>query len=53
VTGVLTCALPIWALWLTRDELAGQPQRWRSELVLRCVDDYLSGPLHDLAVVRD
>lgn len=41
------------ALWLTRDELAGQPQRWRSELVLRCVDDYLSGPLHDLAVVRD
>ena len=34
--------------WLTRDELATQPERWRSELVLQCVDDYqagISGPL--------
>lgn len=27
--------------WLTRDELAAQSQRWRSHLVLRCIDDYL------------
>ena len=34
--------------WLPRDELATQPERWRSELVLQCVDDYqagISGPL--------
>jgi 8-oxo-dGTP pyrophosphatase MutT (NUDIX family) len=39
--------------WLTRDELSGQPERWRSELVLRCIDDYLAGPLHDLELIRD
>ncbi|MCF7202644.1 NUDIX hydrolase [Pseudomonas oligotrophica] len=41
------------ATWLTRDQLAAQPERWRSELVLRCIDDYLTGPLHPLSVVRD
>ncbi|MFI8739788.1 NUDIX hydrolase [Stutzerimonas zhaodongensis] len=41
------------ALWMTRDELANQPERWRSELILRCIDDYLAGPPHDLAVIRD
>ncbi len=41
------------APWLTRNELAAQPQRWRSELVMRCIDDYLTGPLHSLEVVRD
>lgn len=39
--------------WLSRDELAAQPERWRSELVLRCIDDYLRGPTHPLEVVRD
>ena len=39
--------------WLTRDELAAQPQRWRSELVLRCIDDYLSGERFPLALLRD
>ncbi|HAQ25498.1 MAG TPA: NUDIX hydrolase, partial [Pseudomonas sp.] len=38
---------------LSRDELAAQPQRWRSELVPRCIDDYLNGPLHGLEVIRD
>jgi 8-oxo-dGTP pyrophosphatase MutT (NUDIX family) len=50
------CALDegiVRAIWLTRDELAAQPDRWRSELILRCVDDYLTGPIFDLAVVRD
>ncbi|UTW07904.1 NUDIX hydrolase [Pseudomonas benzenivorans] len=41
------------APWLSRTELAAQPERWRSELVLRCIDDYLAGPLHDLDVIRD
>ncbi|MDH1263581.1 NUDIX hydrolase [Pseudomonas sp. GD03944] len=39
--------------WLTRDELASQPERWRSELVLRCVDDYLAGERGALELVRD
>jgi ADP-ribose pyrophosphatase YjhB (NUDIX family) len=39
--------------WLTRDELAAQPERWRSELVLRCIDDYLSGACFPLALIRD
>lgn len=39
--------------WLRHDELLAQPERWRSELVPRCIDDYLQGPLHDLAVIRD
>lgn len=41
------------AHWMTRDELVAQPERWRSELILRCIDDYLSGKTFDLAVVRD
>ena len=41
------------APWFTREELASQPERWRSELVLRCIDDYLQGPLHSLDVIRD
>lgn len=39
--------------WLTREELAAQPERWRSELVLRCIDDYLSGPSATLSLIRD
>ncbi|UVE16082.1 NUDIX hydrolase [Pseudomonas sp. LS44] len=38
--------------WLTRDELAAQPERWRSELVLRCVDDYLAGERFALSLIR-
>ncbi|MFF7710082.1 NUDIX domain-containing protein [Pseudomonas sp. NPDC007930] len=41
------------ALWLTRAELAQEPSRWRSELVLRCVDDYLAGGGYPLEVARD
>ncbi|WP_217473860.1 NUDIX hydrolase [Stutzerimonas stutzeri] len=41
------------AHWMTRDELVAQPERWRSELIMRCIDDYLSGKTFDLAVVRD
>ncbi|MQT72600.1 NUDIX hydrolase, partial [Pseudomonas sp. FSL R10-0071] len=38
--------------WLTRDELIAQRQRWRSELSLQCIDDYLSGQLFDLTLIR-
>ncbi|MBE7377049.1 NUDIX hydrolase [Pseudomonas lopnurensis] len=41
------------AVWLSREELAAQPQRWRSELVPRCIDDYLRDPPHPLQVIRD
>lgn len=41
------------AVWLTRDELLADPTRWRSELVPRCLDDYLKGPLHSLDLLRD
>lgn len=37
--------------WRTRDELASAPERLRSPLVLRCVDDYLAGVRHPLQVV--
>ena len=40
------------APWFSRDELAAQPERWRSELVLRCIDDYLDGALYGLDVIR-
>ncbi|MES2537151.1 MAG: NUDIX hydrolase [Pseudomonadota bacterium] len=30
-------------VWMSRDELAACPDRHRSPLVLRCVDDYLAG----------
>jgi hypothetical protein len=40
-------------VWLTRDELLADPTRWRSELVPRCLDDYLKGPLHSLDLLRD
>ncbi len=39
--------------WLTRDELVAQQERWRSELVLRCVDDYLNGEHFSLDLLRD
>lgn len=31
------------SLWMTRDELARQPHRLRSPLVLPCIDDYRRG----------
>jgi 8-oxo-dGTP pyrophosphatase MutT (NUDIX family) len=39
------------AHWRTRGELAAVPDRLRSPLVLRCIDDFLAGQCHDLAVL--
>ena len=39
-------------LWLTRDEIAADPARLRSSLVLRCIDDYLEGARYPLGMAR-
>ncbi len=36
------------AVWLSREQLAAQPARLRSPLVMRCVDDYLAGRRYPL-----
>jgi len=43
----------IGAHWLTRDEVIGQKARWRSELLIKCIDDYMEQPLHPLSLIRD
>lgn len=40
------------AVWLSREELAAQPERWRSPLVMQCIDDYLAGQRYPLDVIR-
>ena len=45
----------IQAVWLDRKTLASQPNKLRSPMVLKCIDDYLSGkqyPLHLLTDVK-
>ena len=39
------------ALWLSREQLQAQPQRLRSPLVMRCVDDFLAGKRQPLDTV--
>ena len=39
-------------LWLGRTELVARSAEHRSPLVLRCIDDYLAGTRHSLAVLR-
>lgn len=39
--------------WLTYDELLAERDRLRSELVLRCLDDYLAGARFPLALIHD
>jgi 8-oxo-dGTP pyrophosphatase MutT (NUDIX family) len=41
------------ALWLTREDLAATPERLRSPLVLRGIDDYLAGHRYPLALLHD
>ncbi|MFT3792891.1 MAG: NUDIX hydrolase [Rudaea sp.] len=40
------------ALWLTREEIAAQPQRHRSPMVLGNIDDWLAGRRFPLDAVR-
>ena len=37
-----------WALFA----LLADPQRWRSELVMHCIDDYLAGERFPLSLIR-
>ncbi|MFZ5492333.1 MAG: NUDIX hydrolase [Pseudomonadota bacterium] len=39
------------ALWLSREELLASTGRHRTELVMRCLDDYLAGARHPLALL--
>lgn len=40
------------AVWLTRDELVERTDRLRTPLVMRCLDDYLSGQRMPLEVLH-
>lgn len=40
-------------LWLSREELAADPMRLRSPMVLRCIDDYRAGARHPLSLLHD
>jgi len=43
----------ICAVWLSREQLADQPEKLRSPLVLRCIDDYLTGKKYPLELLTD
>ena len=38
----------IHAVWKSRDELIGQPDKLRSPMVINCIDDYLAGKRYPL-----
>lgn len=38
--------------WLSRDELEARRPQWRSELVARCIDDFLKGEIFPLTLIR-
>lgn len=39
-------------LWLTRAELEGRHEQLRSEMVLKCIDDYLAGRRYPLELIN-
>lgn len=39
-------------LWLTAEELASRCDRHRSPLVMRCLEDYLSGECYPLSILK-
>ncbi|MDH5471296.1 MAG: NUDIX hydrolase [Gammaproteobacteria bacterium] len=41
------------AVWMTRDELIAQPDKLRSPMVIRCIDDYLSGKRYPIDLLVD
>ena len=41
------------SVWMTPSQLARSPQRLRSPMVLRCIQDYLSGARHSLSILSD
>ena len=43
----------IGTVWLTREEIAAQPEKLRSPMVLKCIDDYLAGKKYPLELLTD
>lgn len=41
------------AIWLTREQIAAHDRALRSPMVLRCIDDYLSGERYPLAALKE
>lgn len=41
------------SVWMTPSELAAEPQRLRSPLVLRSINDYRQGARHSLSILSD
>ena len=41
------------AVWMSREELAESPDRLRSPMVLRCIDDYLARCRYPLELIND
>ena len=40
------------AVWLTKEELESMKDRMRSNMVLRCINDYLSGKLYPMDILN-
>jgi ADP-ribose pyrophosphatase YjhB (NUDIX family) len=40
------------AVWLTKDELESRKDRMRSDMVLRCINDYISGHQYPLQILN-
>ncbi len=40
------------AVWMTREQIVARSARLRSPMVLRCIDDYLSGARYPLDIVK-
>jgi ADP-ribose pyrophosphatase YjhB (NUDIX family) len=40
------------ALWMSRDELAAQPKKLRSPLVLSSIDEYFAGERYPLSILK-
>ena len=38
-------------LWLSADAIRACPERHRSPLLIKCMDDYLAGARHPLSVI--
>lgn len=43
----------IQAVWMSRDELLSQPDKLRSPMVLKCIDDYLAGKHYPLDLITN
>lgn len=40
------------ALWLTREQLLTEQQKWRHMIIMTCIDDYLSDHIYPLSLIH-